>query len=69
MSRTREILCIHYQCAHKCDLGKDANHYGLCQHCGLYKPKKGRKPARTDHRRQELDKAMKRDQRYDREDY
>lgn len=63
MGKVREIACIHYVCEHNCDLGKDAEFRGLCQTCPTYKHKPGGKPARTDNRRQKLDKIMKRDLR------
>lgn len=59
MAKTREISCIHYVCHGNCDLGKDADFYGLCQTCPTYKKKPGGKPARTDTRKQ----RMERDQR------
>ena len=61
MARTREIACIHYQCEHKCDLGKDAVFYGRCQTCPTYKKLAGGKPARTDNRKQKLNKIQKRE--------
>ena len=39
MSKYREQPCIHYECLGKCDLGRDASHKGLCQHCPTYKPR------------------------------
>lgn len=64
MAKTREIPCIHYQCAHSCDLGKDAVFYGLCQTCPQYKKKPGAKPARVDNRKKKMEKINKRE-RYD----
>ena len=61
MGKTRELPCIHYVCAHNCDLGKDAEFYGLCQTCPSWKPRKGRRPARVDNRRKKMDKIMKRE--------
>lgn len=61
MAKTRELPCIHYVCAHSCDLGKDAEFYGLCQTCPSWSPRKGSKPARTDNRKQKLDKIEKRE--------
>ena len=36
MAKTRELPCIHYVCANQCDLGKEAEFYGLCQTCKSY---------------------------------
>lgn len=65
MSRTRELPCIHYVAAHNCDLGKDAEFYGLCQTCPSWSPRKGSKPARTDNRQKKLEDAKKKDARYE----
>ena len=59
--RDREIVCLHYQYEHSCDLGKDAEFRGLCQTCPTYKKKPGAAPARTDNRRQKLDKINKKE--------
>lgn len=61
MAKTREIPCIHYVCHGNCDLGKDAEFYGLCQTCPTYKAKRGAAPARVDNRRKKLEKIRKRD--------
>ena len=61
MAKTRELPCIHYVCANQCDLGKEAEFYGLCQTCPSYKARKGSAPARTDTRREKLEKAKKND--------
>lgn len=39
MAKYREQPCIHYECKGKCDLGREADHKGLCQHCSTYKPR------------------------------
>lgn len=64
MAKTREIVCIHYQHEGSCDLGKDATFYGHCQTCKTYKKRTGAKPARTDNRRQKLDR-IRRKERYE----
>lgn len=61
MAKTREIVCIHYINKGNCDLGKEAEFYGLCQRCQKYKPKKGAQPARTDTRRKKLERSRKKD--------
>lgn len=62
MSKTLEIVCIHYVNKGTCDLGKDAEFYGLCQTCRNYRKKPGAKPARIDTRKNKLDKVNKREQ-------
>ena len=59
--RDREIQCIHYEFEGKCDLGKEACFYGLCQTCPTYRHKPGAKPARTDTRRQKLDRIQRKE--------
>ena len=61
MAKTREIACIHYVCNGKCDLGKGADFYGHCQTCPTYKKKPGGKPARTDNRRQKMDRILRKE--------
>lgn len=61
MAKTREIACEHYKCEHNCDLGKDAEFYGLCQTCRTYKKTPGGKPARVDTRRQKLDRILRKE--------
>lgn len=61
--REREIQCIHYVCHGNCDLGKDADFYGLCQTCPTYKKKPGGKPARVDRRKTKLNKINRKEMR------
>lgn len=61
MAKTREIACIHYVCNGNCDLGKDAEFYGLCQTCPTYKAKPGGRPARVDNRKKKLEKIRRRE--------
>lgn len=61
MAKIREIACIHYVCNGKCDLGKEADFYGHCQTCPTYKKKPGGKPARTDNRRQKMDRILRKE--------
>ena len=63
MAKTRELPCIHYVCAHNCDVGKDAEFYGLCQTCPTYKARKGSAPARTDNRKKIMAKIRKKELR------
>lgn len=64
MAKVREIACIHYKYHGCCDLGKNADFYGHCQTCLTYKKLPGAKPARTDNRRQKMDRIQKKE-RYD----
>lgn len=64
MAKTREVVCLHYISKGNCDLGKDAEFYGLCQTCPSYKKKPGSKPARVDNRKKKLDKILKQE-KYD----
>ena len=61
MAKTREIVCIHYICNGKCDLGKEAEFYGLCQTCPSYSPLRHGKPARTDTRKQRAERARRKE--------
>lgn len=61
MAKTREIACIHYVCNGKCDLGKEADFYGHCQTCKTYRAKPGGKSARTDNRRQKMDRILRKE--------
>lgn len=61
MAKTREVVCIHYINRGGCELGKDAEFYGLCQTCPAYKKKPGAKPARTDNRKKKLDRINKKE--------
>ena len=61
MAKTREIVCDHYINKGNCDLGKDAEFYGLCQTCPSYKKKLGAKPARVDNRKRKLDRISRKE--------
>ena len=61
MAKEREIACVHYKAEGVCDLGKDATFRGHCQICPSYKKKPGGKPARTDNRRQKMDRIMRKE--------
>ena len=63
MAKTREIVCIHYISKGDCDLGKDAEFYGLCQTCPQYRKRPGSKPARVDNRKKKLDKIRKKEEK------
>lgn len=59
--RDREIVCEHYICEGNCGKGKAGTFRKACQHCALYRPKRGTMPARTDNRRRKLDKIIKKE--------
>lgn len=59
--KDREIVCVHYKYEGCCALGKDATFRGHCQTCSAYKKLPGGKPARTDNRKQKLDRIMKKE--------
>jgi len=61
MAKTREIVCLHYISKGNCNLGKDAEFYGLCQTCPSYKKKPGAKPARVDNRKKKLERILKKE--------
>ena len=61
MAKGREIACIHYVCEGNCDLGKDARFRGHCQICPTYSPLRHGRPARTDTRRQRVERARRKE--------
>ena len=61
--KTREIVCKFYICKGSCTKGKNAALYGTCQKCKKYCKKEGAAPARTDKRKQKLEKIRKRELR------
>lgn len=61
MAKDREIVCIHYLCEGKCDLGKDGTFNRKCQTCKTYKKKPGAKPRRVDLRQQKMERIRKKD--------
>jgi hypothetical protein len=64
MAKSREIACIHYKAEGECDLGKEGTFRRQCQICKTYRAIPGGKPARTDHRRQKLER-INRKEKYD----
>ena len=63
MAKTREIVCVHYINKGNCDLGKNAEFYGLCQTCPQYRKRPGSKPARVDNRKKKLDKIRRKEEK------
>ena len=61
MAKTREIACVSYVCEGNCNLGKDATFYGHCQTCKSYRKTPGGHAARTDNRKQKLDRIMRKE--------
>jgi hypothetical protein len=59
--KDRVIVCEHYVNEGTCDLGKEGTFWHHCQTCGSYKKKAGAKPARTDNRKQKLDRIRRRE--------
>ena len=57
MSRDRFIQCESYVAEKNCKRGKEGTFYGACQKCPFYKPVKGAKPAKVDHRKRDLEKV------------
>ena len=65
MAKTREIQCIYYVCEGNCDLGKEGTFRKHCQTYKTYKKLPGGNPARTDNRRQKMDRIMRKERYYD----
>lgn len=61
MARDRFIPCKSYVAEKNCKRGKEGTFYIACQKCPFYDPVRGAKPAKTDHRRKDLDKIRKRE--------
>lgn len=61
MAKDREIQCKHYICEGNCDLGKEGTFRKACQTCKTYSALRGGKPARTDNRRQKMDRIMRKE--------
>lgn len=64
MAHTREIVCMHYKAEGVCDLDKEGTFRKHCQTCPTYSPLRHGKPARTDNRRQKMDR-INRKERWD----
>ena len=65
MATERVIQCIHYVCEGSCDLGKkECRFWKEMQICPTYKKKPGALPARTDNRRQKIER-MRRKEKFD----
>ena len=39
MAKLRETPCLYYIAKGECYKGRQAEHYGYCQHCNKYKPR------------------------------
>ena len=61
MARDRFIQCKHYIAEKNCNKGKEGTFYGACQHCHLYEPVKGAKPAKVDNHKERLEKIRKKE--------
>lgn len=61
MAKTREKFSVFITFVRDCDLGKEGTFRHQCQTCKTYKKKPGGKPARTDNRRQKLDRIQRKE--------
>lgn len=60
MSKYREEICKSYVCyGEECKKGREADHNGYCQKCGLYEPRMRRKHVNM--KKRELDKVRKKE--------
>ena len=57
MAKTRVEPCVSYVCHGDCEQGREADHNGYCQKCGLYKPRVRRK--HPNKKKQKLDNIRK----------
>lgn len=60
--KERNYVCEFYVRAHECTKDKDAEVFGICQHCSKYKKKAGSAPIRPDNRIKKMKKIMKREE-------
>ena len=62
MAKERVIQCIHYVNEGVCDLGKKkCRFWKEMQTCPTYKKKPGALPARTDNRKQKMERIRKKE--------
>ena len=59
--KDREIVCESYICEGECSKGREGTFRKACQTCGKYRPIRGGKAARTDNRKQKLDRIMRKE--------
>lgn len=59
MATTREIACVYYFAEGQCLKGRVGTFYHQCQHCDLYRPIKGGRPARKNLKKEKNDKFMR----------
>ena len=64
MAKERILPCLHYICEGSCNIkNKKCRFWKEMQICSSYKKKEGAAPARTDKRKQKLEKLRKRELR------
>lgn len=59
MSKDRIEPCKHYECKGVCEKGRDADHNGYCQKCGLYAARVKRR--HLNRKKQKLEAVRKRE--------
>ena len=59
--KDREIVCESYFCEGNCSKGREGTFRKACQTCSKYRPIRGGKLARTDNRKQKLDRIMRKE--------
>ena len=59
--KDREIVCKNYICEGNCSKGREGTFRKACQTCDKYCPIRGGKLARTDNRKQKLDRIMRKE--------
>lgn len=63
MAKTREIVCVFYECEGVCSKGREGTFNKCCQTCNKYKKKPGAVPRRVDTRNKKLAKINKKETR------
>lgn len=59
MAKYRETVCKFYIAKGECRKGREAVHYGYCQHCGKYVPRK--RERHVNKKKQKLERIRKED--------
>jgi hypothetical protein len=58
--KDREVQCEFYICEGNCKKGRAGTFRKACQTCNLYRPLKGKAPARVNNKRKKIEKARER---------
>lgn len=61
MAKERNVACIFYKAETHCRKNREGTFYHYCQKCNLYNPIKGGKPARTNNKKQKLDRVRQKE--------